>query len=118
MTKLKEYKMFINGSWVESESKKTFDTLNPENNEPWAKVPEANAKDVDNAVRAAHKAFEGEWPNLIPRERGKFLRAIGNQLRENAELLGEIETKDTGKLLEKQINRQIILQNIMITTQD
>ena len=40
MTKLKEYKMFIDGSWVESESKKTFETLNPENNEPWATIPE------------------------------------------------------------------------------
>ncbi len=98
MTTLKEYKMFINGSWVESENKKTFETLNPENNEPWAKVPEASAKDVDKAVRAAQKAFEGEWPQLLPRERGKFLRTIGNQLRENAELLGKIETIDTGKL--------------------
>ena len=98
MTKLKEYKMFIDGSWIESENKKTFETLNPENNEPWAKVPEASAKDVDKAVRAAQKAFEGEWPQLLPRERGKFLRTIGNQLRENAELLGKIETIDTGKL--------------------
>ena len=105
MTKLEEYKMFINGKWVDSESKKTFETLNPENNEPWAKVPESNAKDVDNAVRAAQKAFEGEWPNLIPRERGKFLRAIGNQLRENAELLGKVETKDTGKLF-RETNKQ------------
>ena len=98
MPKLEEYKMFINGEWVESESKKTFETLNPENNEPWAKVPEASVKDVDQAVNAAQKAFEGEWPKLFPRERGKFLRAIGNQLRENAELLGKIETIDTGKL--------------------
>ena len=105
MTKLKEYKMFIDGSWVESESKKTFETLNPENNEPWAKVPEANAKDVDKAVKAAQKAFEGEWPKLFPHERGKFLRKIGNQLRENAELLGKIETTDTGKLF-KETNKQ------------
>ena len=98
MTKLKEYKMFIDGSWIESESKKTFETLNPENNEPWAKVPEASAKDVDKAVRAAQKAFEGEWPKLFPRERAKYLRAIANQLRENAEHLGKIETLDTGKL--------------------
>ena len=98
MTKLKEYKMFINGSWIESENKKTFETLNPENNEPWAKVPEASAKDVDKAVKAAQKAFEGEWPQLLPRERGKFLRTIGDQLRENAELLGKTETIDTGKL--------------------
>ena len=98
MTKLKEYKMFINGEWVDSESKKTFETLNPENNKPWAMVPEASAKDVDKAVKSAQKAFEGEWSKLLPRERAKYLRAIGNKLRENAELLGKVETVDTGKL--------------------
>ena len=105
MTKLKEYKMFIDGEWISSESKKSFKTLNPETNEPWALVPEASAKDVDKAVKAAQKAFEGEWPKLFPRERGKFLRKIGNQLRENAELLGKIETTDTGKLF-KETNKQ------------
>ena len=97
--------MFIDGEWVNSESKKSFKTLNPETNEPWALVPEASAKDVDKAVKAAQKAFEGEWPKLFPRERGKFLRKIGNQLRENAELLGKIETTDTGKLF-KETNKQ------------
>ena len=50
---------------------------------------------IDKAVNAAQKAFEGEWPKLLPRERAKFLRAIGDQLRQNAEMLGEIETIDT-----------------------
>ncbi len=98
MQQLKEYKMFIDGKWVDSESKKKFKTLNPENNEPWAIVPEANFKDVDKAVKAAQKAFEGEWPKLFPRERAKYLKAIANKLRENAEMLGKIETIDTGKL--------------------
>jgi len=98
MTKLKQYKMFIDGEWVDSDTKKTFETLNPENNKPWAVVPEASANDVDRAVKAAQKAFEGEWPKLLPRERAKYLRAIASQLRENAELLGKIETIDTGKL--------------------
>ena len=98
MSKLKQYKMFIDGEWVDSESKKTFETLNPENNEPWAVVPEASTKDVDRAVKAAQKAFEGEWPKLLPRNRAKFLRAIGDQLRKNAEMLGKVETIDTGKL--------------------
>ena len=49
-------------------------------------------------LKAAQKAFEGEWPKLFPRERAKYLRAIANQLRENAEMLGKIETIDTGKL--------------------
>ncbi len=98
MTKLKQYKMFIDGEWVDSETKKTFETLNPENNKPWAVVPEASANDVDKAVKAAQRAFDGEWPKLLPRERGKYLRAIADKLRKNAELLGEIETIDTGKL--------------------
>ena len=105
MTKIKEYKMFIDGLWINSESKKTFETLNPDTNEPWAIVPEASTKDVDKAVKAAQKAFEGEWPKLFPRERGKFLRKIGNLLRENAELLGKIETTDTGKLF-RETNKQ------------
>ena len=98
MVKLKKYQMLIDGEWVDSDTKKTFETLNPENNKPWAVVPEASANDVDRAVKSAQKAFEGEWSKLLPRERGKFLRAIANKLRENAEHLGEIETIDTGKL--------------------
>jgi aldehyde dehydrogenase (NAD+)/betaine-aldehyde dehydrogenase len=101
MSKLKKYKMFIGGEWVDSDTKKTFKTLNPENNEPWAVVPEATAKDVDKAVKAAQKAFEGKWSNLFPRERAKYLKEIANQLRENAELLGKIETIDTGKLFKE-----------------
>ena len=101
MSKLKKYKMFIGGEWVDSDEKKTFKTLNPENNEPWAVVPEATAKDVDKAVKAAQKAFEGKWSNLFPRERAKYLKEIANQLRENAELLGKIETIDTGKLFKE-----------------
>ena len=98
MTKIQNFKMFINGQWVDSESGKKIETLNPENNEVWATVPEANAKDVDQAVQAAQNAFENTWSKLHPRERAKYLRLIGEQLRANAEQLGKIETIDTGKL--------------------
>ena len=37
---------------------KKIETLNPENNEVWATVPEANEKDVDKVPNAAHKAFK------------------------------------------------------------
>jgi NAD-dependent aldehyde dehydrogenases len=56
MSKLKKYQMYIDGQWVDAENNKTFETLNPENNEPWAIVPEASAKDTDKAVQAAQKA--------------------------------------------------------------
>ena len=73
MTELKKYQMFIDGRWVDSDTKKTFETLNPENNKPWATVPEASANDVDRAVKAAQKAFEGEWPKMFARDRACLL---------------------------------------------
>ncbi len=98
MAKIQNFKMYIDGQWVDSESGKIIESLNPENNEVWATVPEANEKDVDKAVKAAHKAFENSWANLHPRDRAKYLSSLAVQLRENAEHLGTIETTDTGKL--------------------
>ena len=96
---VQEFKMYINGDWVKSSSNNKIDTLNPENNEVWATVPEANEEDVNIAVQAAQNAFDDSWSTLHPRERGKYLRLIAEQLRQNASHLGKIETIDTGKLL-------------------
>ena len=98
MSKIQDFKMYINGEWVNSSSGKKIESLNPENNEVWATVPEADEKDVDKAVQSAQNAFENNWSKLHPRERAKYLRLIGEQLRANAEHLGKIETIDTGKL--------------------
>ena len=49
MTKLKQYKMFINGEWVDSESKRTFETLNPENNEPCLLYTSPSPRDVEES---------------------------------------------------------------------
>ena len=98
MPKIQNFKMYINGEWVDSSSGKKIQTLNPENNEVWATVPEANEEDVDKAVQSAQNAFENSWSILHPRDRAKYLRLIADQLRENAEHLGKIETIDTGKI--------------------
>ncbi len=93
-----DYKMYINGEWINSSSGKKIETLNPETNEVWATVPESNDEDVDLAVQSAQKAFDTSWSKLHPRDRAKYLRLIANELRNNAEHLGKIETIDTGKL--------------------
>ena len=95
---IQEYKMYINGEWINSSSGKKTETLNPETNEVWAIVPEANDEDVDLAVQSAQKAFDISWSKLHPRDRAKYLRLIAKELRNNAEHLGKIETIDTGKL--------------------
>ena len=98
MSQIQNFKMYINGEWVDSSSGKKIETLNPENNEVWATVPEANEKDVDKAVQSAQKAFENNWSKIHPRDRAKYLRLIAEQLRANAEHLGKVETIDTGKI--------------------
>ena len=100
MTKIQDFKMYINGEWVDSSTGKKIETLNPENNEVWATVPEANEKDVDKAVQSAQVAFD-TWSKLHPRDRAKYLRSIADQLRANAEHLGKVETIDTGKLFKE-----------------
>ena len=98
---MEHYKLYINGKFTESSSKKTFQTIDPSTEQPWATIAEANKEDVNSAVEAAYNAFQGEWSSTLPTQRGQFLRAIGDQLKENAELLGTIETRDTGKMFKE-----------------
>ena len=100
MTEIKEYKMLIDGEWVDAENSQTFSSLNPENNEPWCTAPEASESDVNNAVFAAKNAFNN-WKSLDIKVRADYMREIGKLLAENAESLAKIESIDTGKILKE-----------------
>ena len=100
MAKLKRYKMYIDGQWVDAEGGKTFESVNPATGATWAEIPAASEADVDRAVKAAHRAFtEGPWSTMLPTERGVLLRKLAEVMKEHSEELGEVETTDTGKLL-------------------
>ena len=96
---MKSYKLYIDGEWVNSSSGKSFDTENPYTGEVWAKISRGNAEDVDRAVKAASSAFQGGWGQTKPTERGKLLNRLAEVIEKNAEILGEIEVRDNGKLI-------------------
>ena len=97
-TKIDDYKLLIGGKMVDAASGETFDAYNPATNQPIAKVAKAGAEDVDRAVAAARKAFdEGPWARMAPSERGRVLQKIANRIRERADEIGEIESRNTGK---------------------
>jgi (Z)-2-((N-methylformamido)methylene)-5-hydroxybutyrolactone dehydrogenase len=99
---LKSYRMLIGGAWVEAEDGRSFPSINPATGEAWCEVPEATAGDVDRAVKAAHRAFsEGPWARMLPSERGRLLRKLGDLLAAKSEELGRTETIDTGKMLKE-----------------
>lgn len=90
--------LYINGSYVPSESGKTFETLNPATEEVLATVSEAQEEDIELAVEAARKAFdEGPWSNLSTAERSHLIYKFADLIEENRVELAQLETLDNGK---------------------
>ncbi|MEV5411302.1 aldehyde dehydrogenase family protein [Thermopolyspora sp. NPDC052614] len=92
-------RLFIDGQWVEAASGKVFATPNPATGETLAQVAEADAEDVDRAVRAARRAFEGPWSRMTASQRGRIIWRIGDLIEEHAEELAQLESLDNGKPL-------------------
>lgn len=93
----KKYDLYIDGKWVKPSSGKYFDTVNPATEEKIAEVAEANAADIDKAVKAARKAYDTVWSKLSGKERGKYIYRIARIMQERARELAVIETLDGGK---------------------
>jgi betaine-aldehyde dehydrogenase len=71
--------------------------IEPATGEPMAAVARASAEDVDVAVRNAQRAFDGEWRKINTRNRAKLLMKLAALIRENAEELARIESRNVGK---------------------
>lgn len=90
--------LYINGSYVPSQSGQTFETLNPATEEVLATVSEAKEEDIDRAVDAARKAFDdGPWSQLTTAERSHLIYKFANLVEEHREELAQLETLDNGK---------------------
>jgi phenylacetaldehyde dehydrogenase len=64
--------LLIGGKWVPAKSGKTFETINPATEEVLAHVAQADQADVDEAVKAARRAFEeSKWPLMRPADRAR-----------------------------------------------
>ncbi|KAL8682191.1 MAG: hypothetical protein Q9186_001728 [Xanthomendoza sp. 1 TL-2023] len=91
--------LFINNEWVKGVDGKTFETINPATEKPIVAVHEATEKDVDIAVSAARKAFEGDWRKVDPGTRGRYLTKLADLMEKHAKTLAAIECLDNGKAL-------------------
>ena len=98
---MQKYKNYINGVFVESQSGSSFKSVDPSTEKEFAEICAAEEFEVNLAVESAHNAFNENWSKVLPYQRAKYLRSIGDQLKNKAELLGTIETKDTGKLFKE-----------------
>jgi aldehyde dehydrogenase (NAD+) len=91
--------VFIGGQWRAPASGTYINLFNPSTSEVIGQIARANAKDVDAAVAAAHKALAGAWGQMSAMERGRVLGRIGKAVLEHADTLAELEALDVGKPL-------------------
>src|SRR5207237_6813733 len=97
----KRYPLFIGGKFVAPRSGKYFDSINPATEEKLAEIAEANARDVDLAVKSARKAYKNVWGKMPGRERGKFLFRIARLIQEKSRELAVLETIDGSKTIKE-----------------
>lgn len=95
----KQYDLFINGKFVKPNSGKYYDTINPATEEKIASIADANAKDVDMAVKAAKNAYDKTWSKIPAKERAKYIFRIARLIQEKARELSVIETMNGGKAI-------------------
>ena len=93
----KPHQLLIDGHRVPSSSGRTFQSLNPATEEVIATIAEGNEADVDRAVAAARRAFEGPWRTMRAAERGNLLLKWAELLKRHADEIIEIESLDGGK---------------------
>jgi betaine-aldehyde dehydrogenase len=93
-----DYQLFIDGAFVAPHATDALDVIDPSNQEVIARVPDADASDVDRAVQAARRAFdEGPWKQATAQDRGRVLFKLAQAIRDRADELAELETRNTGK---------------------
>ncbi|KAF2447935.1 aldehyde dehydrogenase, allergen Cla h 10 [Karstenula rhodostoma CBS 690.94] len=91
--------LFINNEFVKGVDGKTFEVINPTDETVICSVHEATEKDVDIAVSAARKAFEGAWRKETPENRGRLLVKLADLFEQHAEDLAAVESLDNGKAI-------------------
>lgn len=103
MSLIKKYGIYINGEWKEN-TENSFYSINPYNQEKWAKITQASESDVRESIKVANTAFE-QWKNVSGRKRAELIYNFAKLLEENIERLAILETTDNGKILRETRNQ-------------
>ncbi|SHG00027.1 aldehyde dehydrogenase (NAD+) [Jatrophihabitans endophyticus] len=90
------YQIFVDGAFRDGAGE-AVKTIDPADEQPLAEVAEAGPSDVDDAVRAARRAYDGPWSAMSGAERGKYLFRIARAIQERGRELAVLESLDNGK---------------------
>ncbi len=100
-------RIFIGGEWVESESSEVQEIFNPATGEVIARAPRGSGSDVQRAVEAARRAFDGGWGDSTPKERSEALLKLASLVEEHSGELARIESQNVGKPITTTISEEM-----------
>jgi aldehyde dehydrogenase (NAD+) len=89
-------KMLIDGKWIDAASGKRSRDPQSRHRRIIATVAEGDAEDINRAVAAARRAFEGPWSKVKPYERQALLLKLADLVEKNFEELSQLDTLDMG----------------------
>ena len=93
------FQLYIDGSWRDGAGGETMAAVNPFDQDVWAEIAVASVSDVDDAVSAARRAFEGGWGQTTGLERARLMHRLADLIDAEAERLALVETTDNGKVI-------------------
>ena len=97
---MEQYKLFINGEFVDAASGETFESIDPGTGAPIAQVAKAGAADAEAAIDAARRAFDsGAWSGLAPAQRSEKMNAFADQITQQALRMALTESMDSGQII-------------------
>ncbi|HEV3029513.1 MAG TPA: aldehyde dehydrogenase family protein, partial [Planctomycetota bacterium] len=95
------FKNFVGGKWVASRTGKSFPNRNPaDQSDVIGEFPSSDARDVDAAVQAARKAYDG-WRRTPAPKRGELIFKVGEILTRRKEEIARAMTREMGKVLKE-----------------
>lgn len=98
--KLDQYKMYIDGQFVESSEGTLGDNINPSTGEVLNQVPQASLEDLDRALKAARRA-QKSWKHVPSNERAEYLYQLSDLILEHKEIFAKVISTEVGKVLEQ-----------------
>jgi acyl-CoA reductase-like NAD-dependent aldehyde dehydrogenase len=93
--------LHIGGERREAASGEVFVVEEPATGEFLAEVAAGGPEDIDEAVQVARRAYDEHWRSLAGYERAALLSSIADVIREHADELAELETREMGKPLDQ-----------------
>jgi aldehyde dehydrogenase (NAD+) len=99
--------IFIDNRWQPCATGLSLPVIDPSDGQEFARIARGTGEDIDRAIRAARRAFEGAWGSMAPVERGRTLMRVQRLILDHAEELTSIEARDCGKPV-KQAKNDVI----------